>query len=1373
MTMRLTLPLLFGFALLCGCNKQQETKNPAVSEPAASSVSSNVVDPIEKIDVEPRVVPESKAAPVVKKTQADIEIAERLEQERRRAREFAWWTGWNEQKDLLNWPKGLTQKQVDLVKNLKFGAVIPNTDGFREAFGQVAYRAAYGDLIDTLGPITSRVPWTQLFQVVENFQRMPTSEEVWLAMENLWVQREFLARLHQVNADAGRFAVVAPADGVKEQLDRRVFRSRIWQIELAIVNQGNQRSLEAKLTNISSRLQILGSGNVMKLRVWLANVPDSTPFVFEVEGVAVEAGKTLSVKPLATHMLPAEFRATGIYRVEQVFDVRTAPVKRLDHLALPFTSEKDHRTPLRMAPFSDMENAQAPATGVGQAPAGTKTPYGLERLRYLDINDQVRRLPFGMSVVVEQEFMADVLEAMARSKLRCQITQSHWTRFREMIERPIAPMPMGPASIVPMAPPATGDSPIDNLVELSLYGVVSLYERFPADRPAPARPAEPEPIERASWLKLHQFINGCLPVPGPTGNLKGDLEKLWNTPKGLRATEKYRERLRAGIDPKTTFGDDEQREFLPSVDIEAIHCRHTADLKGFFKNAREYCEKFVGSDDAVFDGMDAEERKPLLGLTPEYPADAGWVFEIRGTTWYETDAVKAREFIRSTLVRNIQQCAKGNKPEADIDGKISHAFLYNVWRDANPRPGTFHYIFSSLIDHLVPAEIPNPFGPLGMGPGAGVNGYQGVGRGPAKDIAPMKESKSKPRHEFVIVFIWREPHPTERSADAPPVTVAAPAPLFFDPIDLPDTRRINPSVLGVSDIQADFLWGRILAYDILQTELGVPKIGVLSHRPAKPDVLDKDNVSQFFKEIARRQPLPKRPMPNRGPLGMPPMGIPPGPMGPAVEPGLTVPTSGRFGVEYVPLDPEKLDGKRLALTLNPQRMVMVQAAFPLKAQLEETARALRLSQLSDVLTTVGASPAFRGFVVERQRVERNGKAGNWEPLDVNEQYAQTICSRKLADLDESPDLQSVMLPPEHELTMPLPRLFEDKYPDVRVPAIRAAIQKFKDRNQPPVSFKAPANLQGRGNLFKPVKLNPVAVFGQPNASLFGSLPPRKDAPIAADPKSLDEVPAAVLVRFIDNSVEPGTGYRYRIKVRMQNPNWVGPREGGRVADPAAYERVARRADADIEIIESPFVEMNQIIVTPRESQAFAVDPPPTELKGKTPPIKLRTGEGFIQIQRWLPYVKINGYFEPVGNWIAPNVIAAPGRALGGQQFIPLPIWSSQVNNYLLPEAPADRFSKGTRYGVLADPTQPGPNATVVAVEGGLVRARFPSRTIEDETATEILLLDEDGTMRVLRSTVDSADATRLQREKTWRDWSDNAPTGIGSSPKEKDNPFFK
>jgi len=51
--------------------------------------------------------------------------------------------------------------------------------------------------------------------------------------------------------------------------------------------------------------------------------------------------------------------------------------------------------------------------------------------RYLgDPTDQVRRMPVGISVVVDQSYLQDVLVAFANSPLRFQITQVDWIRFR-------------------------------------------------------------------------------------------------------------------------------------------------------------------------------------------------------------------------------------------------------------------------------------------------------------------------------------------------------------------------------------------------------------------------------------------------------------------------------------------------------------------------------------------------------------------------------------------------------------------------------------------------------------------------------------------------------------------------------------------------------------------------------------------------------------------------------------------------------------------------------------------------------------------------------------------------------------------------------
>jgi hypothetical protein len=50
--------------------------------------------------------------------------------------------------------------------------------------------------------------------------------------------------------------------------------------------------------------------------------------------------------------------------------------------------------------------------------------------RYLDASAQVRRMPVGIVVVVDQTYLQDVLLAFANSPLRFQITQVAWNRYR-------------------------------------------------------------------------------------------------------------------------------------------------------------------------------------------------------------------------------------------------------------------------------------------------------------------------------------------------------------------------------------------------------------------------------------------------------------------------------------------------------------------------------------------------------------------------------------------------------------------------------------------------------------------------------------------------------------------------------------------------------------------------------------------------------------------------------------------------------------------------------------------------------------------------------------------------------------------------------
>jgi hypothetical protein len=188
---------------------------------------------------------------------------------------------------------------------------------------------------------------------------------------------------------------------------------------------------------------------------------------------------------------------------------------------------------------------------VGQRSGGgtVDTVLNANKKRYVEVTPGVRRMPVAIAVVVDQAYMQDVLLAFANSQLKFQITQVNWNRFRGTLAtgtndpnaspdpivgptilssgpgnfgegfgprgpKPnIGPGPMGPIGPGPMGPvgPFGPGSPFgptgslatvsesqltSGLIELSIYGVVSLYEKFvpPGETPKEAK-VDPKPKE--------------------------------------------------------------------------------------------------------------------------------------------------------------------------------------------------------------------------------------------------------------------------------------------------------------------------------------------------------------------------------------------------------------------------------------------------------------------------------------------------------------------------------------------------------------------------------------------------------------------------------------------------------------------------------------------------------------------------------------------------------------------------------------------------------------------------------------------------------------------------------------------------------------
>ena len=178
--------------------------------------------------------------------------------------------------------------------------------------------------------------------------------------------------------------------------------------------------------------------------------------------------------PTRSHRLPTSSPPAGtceIVKVEQVFDTRTVPVRRIEAMATreagqpvvclvlaapevpgPSRTRRPRRPPRRgptaggrppcpgrrrRSPVpSDGWPRQVGTTRRRPGAAGSVGPSSTgNRKRYVEVNAEVRRMPVGIVVVVDQAYLQDVLLAFANSPLRFQITQVTWNRFRGRLER--------------------------------------------------------------------------------------------------------------------------------------------------------------------------------------------------------------------------------------------------------------------------------------------------------------------------------------------------------------------------------------------------------------------------------------------------------------------------------------------------------------------------------------------------------------------------------------------------------------------------------------------------------------------------------------------------------------------------------------------------------------------------------------------------------------------------------------------------------------------------------------------------------------------------------------------------------------------------
>jgi len=327
-------------------------------------------------------------------------------------------------------------------------------------------------------------PWEQVLRHVRNERGIGwkggTVEEVWLAQEDYWVQRALLQALRQANDTIGRYKEVAGAGKVEAgELFRKRFANPYWQLDLAVVKAPDGFHIKGTIANVGKRRQSLGKDGRIFYWVRLHNDESAKPVALEIQAETLGAGKEATFqtrKPLDVFKDPE-----GIFAVEQIFETATAPIKRIDQVALGAQSHRTFQPTLLRPRFSpgpasiNVTTSGQPARPGETARSADQTDENkLVRYRYSDMTEQVRRMPLGLVLVVDQAHVPEVLAALANSNLRFQITQ--WNT--QFFKGELVPPPTGP-----VGKPVADASIASNMVELSVYGIASLFERPPVKKP--------------------------------------------------------------------------------------------------------------------------------------------------------------------------------------------------------------------------------------------------------------------------------------------------------------------------------------------------------------------------------------------------------------------------------------------------------------------------------------------------------------------------------------------------------------------------------------------------------------------------------------------------------------------------------------------------------------------------------------------------------------------------------------------------------------------------------------------------------------------------------------------------------------------------
>jgi hypothetical protein len=259
------------------------------------------------------------------------------------------------------------------------------------------------------------------------------------------------------------------------------------------------------------------------------------------------------------------------------------------------------------------------------------------------------------------------------------------------------------------------------------------------------------------------------------------------------------------------------------------------------------------------------------------------------------------------------------------------------------------------------------------------------------------------------------------------------------------------------------------------------------------------------------------------------------------------------------------------------------------------------------------------------------------------------------------------------------------------------------------------------------------------------------------------VPEHCLVRLVDLTVQPGYSYKYRVRVRMGNPNY-----GRKDVLSPSYSK-------DKELISEEWFTIGQVVQVPPELKYYAVDQHFLDQSRTRVPF-LRNNQTVLQMHRWLDTVNKPGETRPlfVGEWVvAERVPVYRGEYIGKSVPIKFPVWRSARDNFVIENDVEKKRSRRTRPEKLVEVDfgarrLDGLDTVLVDFDEGSASTEYGTDRVREDYAAEVLLLTPDGKLRAHNSTVDARDEERIERLKYFRERlknvEKNKPTGPAGIP---------